>query len=73
MESHERRADEMERDAERLERERDRVDGLIDDAREDWDSKKSSVTAPGATEPEEAAPGGLGEQEEEDEGENADA
>ncbi len=66
MESYEKRADQLEREAERLEKERNRVDGLIDDAREDWDAKQSSVSAPGAADAASAAPGGLGEQEEED-------
>jgi hypothetical protein len=62
MESHESRADQLEREADRLEKERDRVDGLIEDAREDWDAKQSSTTAPGAADAASAAPGGLGEE-----------
>ena len=67
MESYEKRADELEREADGLERERDRVDGVIDDAREDWEGKKSSTTAPGAMDEASAAPGGLGEEEEDGE------
>lgn len=66
MESYEKRAEELEREADRLEKERDRVDGLIEDSREDWDAKQSSTTAPGAADAASAAPGGLGEEEDED-------
>jgi hypothetical protein len=65
VESYEKRADELERQADRLEKERDRVDGLIDDTREDWEAKQSSSTAPGAADAASAAPGGLGEDEDE--------
>jgi hypothetical protein len=57
---HEEKAKELEREADFLEKGGKRVDGLIQDTREDWDSKKSSNQAPGAADPEDAAPGGLG-------------
>jgi hypothetical protein len=56
---HEEKAEELEREADFLEKGGKRVDGLIQDTREDWDSKKSSNQAPGAADPEDAAPGGL--------------
>jgi hypothetical protein len=58
---HEEKAEELEREADFLEKGGKRVDGLIQDTREDWDSKKSSNQAPGAADPEDAAPGGLGD------------
>jgi hypothetical protein len=61
---HEEKAEELERQADTLEEGGDRVDGMIEDTREDWDSKKSSNQAPGAADPADAAPGGLGEEEE---------
>jgi hypothetical protein len=70
---HEQKADELEREADMLEKGGDRVDGMIDDTREEWDSKKSSSQAPGAANPADAAPGGLGEDEEDAGVENADA
>ena len=73
MESHEKRAEELEREADGLEREGNRVDRAIDGAREDWEDKKSSTAAPGAVDRADAAPGGLGEAEDDDEHENADA
>jgi hypothetical protein len=63
MESHEKRADELEREADRLEDQGEQVDDRIDAAREDWDAKQSSTTAPGAMDEASAAPGGLGEEE----------
>jgi hypothetical protein len=68
MESpHDERADELERHADWLEEESERVGSLSKDTREDWDSKKSGVDAPGATDEEGAAPGGLGEEQDEEE------
>jgi hypothetical protein len=64
-ESHEHRADELEKEAELLEKGGNRVDDMIKDTREDWESKKSGSGAPGAADPEDAAPGGLGEEEDE--------
>jgi hypothetical protein len=62
-ESHEERADELEREADFLEKGGDRVEGMIKQTREDWESKKSSNQAPGAADPADAAPGGLGDEE----------
>jgi predicted nucleic acid-binding Zn-ribbon protein len=63
-EGYEERADKLEKEADTLADRSERVEGKIDDAREDWESKKSSNQAPGATDPERAAPGGLGEDDE---------
>lgn len=71
-ESHEQRADELEREAETLEKGGERVEGMIKETREDWDAKKSSNQAPGAANPADAAPGGLGD-DEDDGAENVDA
>ena len=60
-ESHDERADRLEKDADFLEKGSDRVEEMIKDTREDWESKKSSNQAPGAADPDDAAPGGLGE------------
>lgn len=65
-EAYERKADELEQEADRLETASDAVGKQVKELREDWDQKKSGNIAPGAAEPEEAAPGGLGEQEEQD-------
>jgi hypothetical protein len=62
-EPHEERADELEKDADFLEKGGDRVDALIKDTREEWESKKSSNQTPGAADAADAAPGGLGEDE----------
>jgi hypothetical protein len=62
-ESHEDRAKKLEKEADFLEKGGDRVERMIKNAREDWESKKSSNQAPGAADPEDAAPGGLGEDE----------
>jgi hypothetical protein len=62
-EPHEERADELEREADFLEKGGKRVEGMIKETREDWDSKKSSNQAPGAADPADAAPGGLGDEE----------
>jgi hypothetical protein len=70
---HEQKADELEEDADRLEQGSEKVDGMIKDTREDWDSKKSSEQAPGAANPADAAPGGLGDAEEDQSAENVDA
>jgi hypothetical protein len=58
-EAYERRADELEREADHLQGASDTVAKHVSDAREDWDSKKSSNQAPGAMEPEDAWPGGF--------------
>jgi hypothetical protein len=60
-EPHEERAEALEKEADFLEKGGDRVEQMIKDTREDWKSKKSSNQAPGAADPEDAAPGGLGE------------
>jgi hypothetical protein len=60
---HEQRADELEKEADFLEKGGDRVEALIKKTREDWESKKSSNQAPGAADADDAAPGGLGEDE----------
>jgi hypothetical protein len=62
---HEEKAQELEREADFLEKGGKRVDDMIQSTREDWDSKKSSSQAPGAADPEEAAPGGLADDEDE--------
>jgi Mrp family chromosome partitioning ATPase len=59
---HEEKAEELEREADFLEKGGKRVDGMIQNTREDWDSKKSSNQAPGAADPDDAAPGGLGDE-----------
>jgi hypothetical protein len=59
---HEEKAEELEREADFLEKGGNRVENLIKESREDWDSKKSSNQAPGAADPEDAAPGGLGDE-----------
>ena len=64
---YEERADELEHEADSLEDGSDRLGRMIDDAREGWESKKSSNQAPGAADPEDAAPGGLGEDDREQE------
>ena len=61
-EPHEEKAEELEREADFLEKGGKRVDGLIQSTREDWDSKKSSNQTPGAADADDAAPGGLGDE-----------
>jgi hypothetical protein len=61
---HERHADELEDQADWLEKGGDRVGDQIKALREDWESKKSSQQAPGAVDAADAAPGGLGAEEE---------
>jgi hypothetical protein len=61
---HEEKAQELEREADFLEKGGKRVENLIKETREDWDSKKSSSQSPGAADPEEAAPGGLADEDE---------
>jgi hypothetical protein len=70
-EPHEREADRLEKDADHLETAGDAVDGEVKDLREDWDAKKKSQQSPGAMDEADAAPGGLGEAEE-DEDESSD-
>jgi hypothetical protein len=64
-ESHDERADELEREADFLEKGSNRVGDMIKDTREDWESRKSSPQSPGALEHEDAMPGGAGEDEDE--------
>ena len=59
---HEEKAQELEREADFLEKGGNRVENMIKETKEEWDSKKSSNQAPGAAGPEDAAPGGLGEE-----------
>jgi hypothetical protein len=61
-EPHEEHADALEKDADFLEKNSDRVERMIKDTRADWESKKSSDGTPGAADPEDAAPGGLGDE-----------
>jgi hypothetical protein len=58
-EAHEEQADRLEREADSLEKGSEDVAAHVKEAREDWKSKKSSSQAPGAADPEDAAPGGL--------------
>jgi hypothetical protein len=67
-EGYEERADELEKEADTMEGRSERIESRIDDVREDWESKKSSNQAPGAVEPDKAAPGGLGDEDEGAEG-----
>jgi hypothetical protein len=46
----EQRSDEFEGQAERLEQQRDKVGGRIEEAKRDWDAKKSDSSVPGAVE-----------------------
>ena len=61
-ESHEERADALEKEADFLEKGGDRVEQMIKDTRADWESNKSSEQTPGAADPADAAPGGLGDE-----------
>jgi hypothetical protein len=44
-------ADDLEAEADRLEEHTDEVEGRIEDAREDWDRKRSDTSVPGASPP----------------------
>jgi hypothetical protein len=68
-EEHEAQADRLEREADWLKEQGDAVEREVDDTREDWESKKKSEQTAGALERDAAAPGGLGEEEEEKEDE----
>jgi hypothetical protein len=46
----EQRSDELEGQAEQLEQQRDKVGGRIEEAKRDWDAKKSDSSVPGAVE-----------------------
>jgi predicted nucleic acid-binding Zn-ribbon protein len=49
MTEHEERADELERELEDMEERNERLEDEVSDAREDWESKKSDSSVPGAT------------------------
>lgn len=53
---HQDRADELERLADRAEQESERVGRRIEDARSDWEAKKSDASVPGAASPEASGP-----------------
>jgi hypothetical protein len=72
---HDEQADRMERVADDMEKQSEKLEQEIDDVREDWHSKQTSTTVPGAVEEGAAAPGGAGEPADDDrvdegEGEN---
>jgi hypothetical protein len=67
MEEHEQRAEELERETDELEERGDRVEREIEDTRSDFEGKLGDSQAPGLQDEESAAPGGLGEDENEDE------
>ena len=50
MESHDERADELEREADRVQEPSENLKQDITDAREDWDSKTQTESVPGAME-----------------------
>jgi hypothetical protein len=66
MEEHEKKADELEQQADKLEERRDELDDQVGELRSDFEQKLGDSKAPGLLDEEEAAPGGLGEAEEED-------
>jgi hypothetical protein len=70
MEEHDEKADELERQADRLESQSGEVQDDIDEVRSDFEGKLGDIQAPGLLEEEEAAPGGLGESDEEDDGDS---
>ncbi|HEX8744461.1 MAG TPA: hypothetical protein VF712_15140 [Thermoleophilaceae bacterium] len=60
---HDERADELEKDLDRLEHESEKLGESTEQARSDWDSKKSSETgAPGAASPEASGPHNIDEE-----------
>jgi hypothetical protein len=63
VEEHEKKADEYEQGADELEEQGDRVEQDIEDTRSDFESKLGDAKAPGLLDEEDAAPGGLGEDE----------
>ena len=71
---HDEQADRMEQVADDMEKQAGKLGEEIDDVREDWHSKQTSTTVPGAVEEGAAAPGGAGAPEDdrtdEEEGEN---
>jgi hypothetical protein len=58
MEHHD-RADELEQEADRAGEASERLEQEVEDARSDWDAKKSDERAPGAVEEEAAGPHNL--------------
>ena len=69
MEDHDEKADELERDADRLEEQNEEVQGHVDEVRSDFEGKLGDTQSPGLLEEEAAAPGGLGESDEDGEDE----
>ena len=61
MEHHE-RADELEREADHEEERSERLERELEDARSDWEAKKSDESAPGAVEEEGAGPHNIDEE-----------
>jgi hypothetical protein len=59
---HEERADELEQDADRIEEPKELLGEDIEEARSDWEGKKSSTSAPGAADPESAGPHHIDEE-----------
>ena len=55
MEHHD-RADELEREADRAGEQSERLEQEVDQARDDWEARKSDEAAPGAVEAEAAGP-----------------
>jgi hypothetical protein len=72
VEEHEKKADEYEKRADELEEQGDQVEEDISDARSDFESKLDDVQAPGLLDEEDAAPGGLGESEEDEHADDED-
>jgi hypothetical protein len=62
---HEEQADRMERVADDMEKQAGKLGDEIDDVREDWQTKQSSQSVPGAVKEGDAAPEDTGEPEEE--------
>ena len=58
MSEHERKAEELERELEQMEEQSARLEGEIEDARDDWESKKRDDSVPGAAGDPEQAEGG---------------
>ena len=58
MEHHD-RADELEQEADHAGEASERLEQDVEDARSDWEAKKSDESAPGAVEPEAAGPHNL--------------
>ncbi|MEA2404271.1 MAG: hypothetical protein QOE08_918 [Thermoleophilaceae bacterium] len=69
---HEEKADRMERVADDMEKQAGKLGDEIDDVREDWRSKQSSGSVPGAVEEGKAGPGGGGKSDEEEAGQGDD-